>query len=323
MTTATANLPSGGSDSATAPTDIDSPEALDFWEPDEQSDANPETGTEQGNEADSETAEADSQEAETPDETAEDEDGEAEATPEVDPDAVFVTLQGGEQVPVSELKLGYMRDRDYRHKTTEVANRGRELSSMTERVTQSVEALAGFLERQIPPPPDLSLLHTNPTLYVQQKAFHEQARDQLFAVLEQANVTRDVGRQLTDQQRTEILQSENAKLIETFPQTRTPEGRQKFFETAAKAARELGYSPEDIKNAQDHRIFALAHYAAIGMKAEAARKTVAKKVENVPPVVPGKKAQQAGAATVRANKDAMSRLSRTGSINDAMSIDFD
>ena len=59
------------------------------------------------------------------------------------------------------------------------------------------------------------------------------------------------------------------------------------------------------------------------MKAEAARKTVAKKVENVPPVVPGKKAQQAGAATVRANKDAMSRLSRTGSINDAMSIDFD
>ena len=74
----------------------------------------------------------------------------------------------------------------------------------------------------------------------------------------------------------------------------------------------------------DHRLFALAHYAKIGMEAQKAKATAAKKVASVPPVSPPKKAALSGDAQVaRKNIEAMRRLSRTGSIADAMAVDFD
>jgi hypothetical protein len=59
------------------------------------------------------------------------------------------------------------------------------------------------------------------------------------------------------------------------------------------------------------------------MEAEKAKAKVAQKVEKVPPVVPPKRAQQKNAAQIRSNQDAMRRLSRTGSIHDALGVDFD
>lgn len=53
-------------------------------------------------------------------------------------------MKGGEQVPLSELKLGYMRERDYRYKTQETANKGRALEVMTTRVTNTVKGIASY-----------------------------------------------------------------------------------------------------------------------------------------------------------------------------------
>ena len=60
------------------------------------------------------------------DETDEDDAEDSQAEQPVVPDKVKVkTVDGEEEVTLEELKLGYMRQRDYTSKTTEVANQRR------------------------------------------------------------------------------------------------------------------------------------------------------------------------------------------------------
>lgn len=316
-----------GSDSAAPSTSLDDPANYNFLEPGEEDEVNQDAAAEQvsADETD-ETPEDGDQEAETTEDGEEGETEEAdgeEAEASDDPDNVVVTLKGGEQVPLKELKAGYMKDRDYRHKTTEVNNKRRELDEMTTRVTNSVNAIADFLAKQIPDAPDTSLAMSNPGEYVRQKAMYDASMAQINAIVEQANAPKEVANKLTQEQQREAVDAEFAKLSEAFPTVAKPEGRQKFFDNAASAAKDLGYSDEEIREVIDHRMFKLAHYARIGLEAEKAKAKAVKKVENVPPVQPTKRQAGTPAAKVRANQDAMKKLAKTGSIHDAMRIDFD
>ena len=161
---------------------------------------------------------------------------------------------------------------------------------------------------------------TDPAKYVQDKAMHDAMVAQVHAVLEKANEPKSVLNQLTAEQRSELLQSENAKLAEAFPQTTKPESRKKFFDGVKTVADELGFSTDELSSVTDHRFFKLAHYARMGIEAEKSKAKVTQKVVKVPPMAPNKR-QVEGKA--KQNQDAMKRLRSTGSIHDAMSIDFE
>lgn len=324
MTGESDNLPMGGTDTAQPALTLDDAANLDLYDPSEDT-----VESEEEQQSESVTDEAESQEA---DDTTAEEDDQAEAEAEgaedeaANPepkDDVTVTVNG-EQIALSDLKAGYMRQADYSRKTQEVATGRRDLEAMSARVTNTVNAIADFLVRQIPAAPDPSLSMTEPGKFVQQKAMHEAAVQQVNALLSQAGEVKAVSGQLSAQQRSELLAQENAKLSEAFPTTATEEGRKKFFDEAAAAAKELGWTDAEIQSSADHRMFAMAHYAAIGMKAEQAKAKAKQKVQNAPPVAPQKSRQQgANQAASRRNQEAMKRLARTGSIEDAMAIDFD
>jgi len=57
--------------------------------------------------------------------------------------------------------------------------------------------------------------------------------------------------------------------------------------------------------------------------AEAARTKAAQKVVNVPPVAAQRRQGGPNAVKTRANQEALTRLNRSGSIKDAMAVDFD
>ena len=324
MTGETTNSAPAESDSAHLATDIDNPANLNFDEPEEEQ-AN------EGAEASGTDANSNTDEGEPAQEAAETEqasEGDEEAEPaESDKDQpavkddVVVDVQG-EKLPLSELKSGYMRDRDYRHKTQELGTKRRDLEALTSRVTDSVNAIADLLIAQAPKAPDPSLAMTDPGRYVQEKAIHEAAMAQINAVVETATAPKEVANKLTTEQRSEYLQTENAKLAEAFPQTAKPETRKKFFDDAMSAASELGYSAEEITGATDHRLFKLAHYARIGLAAEKTKAKATQKVVNVPPMTPNKR-QAPNGSKARVNQEAMKKLAKTGSIHDAMTIDFD
>lgn len=319
------NLPMGGNETA-QPLTLDQAAERFLLEPEED---NQEEATSETEEV--ETDEAAGQETED-NSTSEDDGAESEEQGETDeasepvaePADDVIVVVNGEQITLADLKAGHLRQADYSRKTLEVAEKRKGLEAMSARVTRTVDAIADFLMQQIPAPPNPQLAMTNPGQFVQQKALHEAAVQQLNALLSQAGEVKSVAGELTAEQTRELLQQENAKLSERFPVVATDEGRKKFFDTASTAAKELGYTEQDIKSVSDHRMFALAHYAALGMQAEKAREKAKQKVQNAPPVAPQKaRPQGTQQATARRNQDAMKRLARTGSIDDAMAIDFD
>ena len=316
MTAETDNLPRGGTDDARA-LSLDEAAALDIPE------------IEEGDDADAPGAEAAApSETEEPADTPEDTSPGAEndvpgAEPTAEPDDTATVTVAGERLTVADLKGGYLRQADYSRKIQEVAARRRDLEAMTERVMQSAAGLADFLARQVPDAPDPALAQSDPAAYVQRKAAHDAALAQVQSIFAQSEQAQSARNTLTQQQHAELLAREDAKLAEAFPQTATDAGRKAFFDAAASAARDLGYAPEEIAAVTDHRMFALAHYAAIGFRAEQAKATAERKVAHVPPVAPPKRQKTAEAASAARNRDAMKKLARSGSIEDAMAIDFD
>ena len=323
------NLPDGGNGTATPSESIeDNFEFLDFDEQDrEEKPVNAKPDNEETDDQ-QETTEAEGQEVENPEGETEGTDENAAEGEEADKpeptDDVTVKLPTGEAVPLAELKSGYMRDRDYRIKTTQVAETRRNLEAQATRVTQTVEVLADFLAKQLPPEPDPALLYTDPQTHYRQRAIYDAAVAQINAVVELGAAPKEAVNNLTQQQRAEVLATENARLAERFPMTTKEQGRKEFFDRAMKAAQQLGLSASDVQNETDHRRFALAYYASIGLEAEAAKKTAQQKVKGVPAVSPPKRQAQSNAAvTVKNNQEAMKRLAKTGSLKDALSIDFD
>jgi regulator of replication initiation timing len=321
-----ADTSSALSDSANLSTDIDNPSNLDFYDPaDEEEKQDNETAEPSGTDDNGETGEGDeaqeTADTDNANEAETDDAGESETDqPQTVKDDVIVDVQG-EKLPLSELKSGYMKDRDYRIKTQELGNKRRDLEALSTRVTNSVNAIADLLVKQIPPAPDASLAMTDPGKYVADKAMHDAMMAQVTSVLEQAQAPKEAVNKLTDEQRAELLQSENAKLAEAFPQTMKPETRKKFFDDVSRVANELGYSQQDLEGVTDHRLFKLAYYANLGMAAEKAKAKAAQKVANVPPM--GQQKRQAPAGKLRENQDAMRRLAKTGSMADAMAVDFE
>lgn len=300
-----------------------SPETWDYAEPEEEQ-ATPETKPAE-TDSNSETDEApEGQEADAPDAETEttDEPDKAKTTAEPD-DSIVIAMPGGEKLELKELKSGYLRDRDYRHKTTDLANKRRELEALSTRVTQSANAISEVLMSQVPKAPDPSLVQTDFVRYVQEKAQHESAMEWVNSIVEKATSAKEVGNTLTREQQAEINRTEIAKLTEAFPEIAKPEGQKKFFDAALSAAREIGFSDQELNDATDHRYFKVLHYAKLGMEAEAAKAKAASKVVNVPPVAAQKRPAGPNAAKARANQDAMNRLKQSGSIQDAMAVDFD
>lgn len=296
-------------------------ESWDYAEPEEEQ-ATPEPKPAE-TDSNSETDEAQpSQEAEEPEAQTETTEKTEKATAEPD-DSIVIAMPGGEKLELKELKSGYMRDRDYRHKTTDLANKRRDLEALSTRVTQSANAISEALMSQVPKAPDPSMALSDPVRYVQEKAAHDGALEWVNSIVERATSAKDVVNTLTTEQQSDLIKTEVAKLTEAFPDIVKPEGKKKFFDAALGAARDIGFSDQELGAITDHRYFKVLHYAKLGMEAEAAKSKAAAKVLNVPPVAAQKRPPGVSDSKRRANQDAMKRLEQSGSIHDAMAVDFD
>lgn len=322
MTEAAANSPlDGESENARPSLSLDEAMNLDFEEPDE---ANGED--EQEEQSPSETGEATEDEGQETDETADQGDEPAETYEEEaanETQDVVITLKGGEQVPLEELKQGYLRERDYRHKTMEIGERKRSLESMTTRVSNTANAIAEFLISQLPQEPSPALAMQNPAEYTRQKAMYDVALTRVQQVIDLGNEPKAVSGELMKANSEETLAAENARLLESFPHLTKDDARQQFFVDAFDTARELGFTDDEMAGQIDHRMFKLAHYARIGLQAERAKEKAMTKVANAPPAALKAKQKAVGNPEVQRNREAMKRLAKTGSIKDALQIDFE
>lgn len=331
MANAAATANPQGSDSAYPSDALDNPNNLNFWEPgDEDDDQAKPDAQEDGIDPDVETDEAETgqeaddeaQNADETDEEAEEADqGEAEKPSQSTlADDTPVKL-GNQDLTLGELKAGYMRDADYRNKGHELGNQRRELKALSDRVNSAVHTVSEFLSARIPPAPSANLAMTDPGKYVREQAMHDAAMTELSNLLGNVGAVKEVTDQLSVEEHNELVKRESALLADAIPEIR--KDQKKFFDDVDVAGRELGFTDEEIKSFPvDHRYYKAMHYAMKGLAAEKAMLKAKAKVQDVPPVAPQKRVPSAAQNNVRANKDAMRRLEKTGSINDAMKIDF-
>ncbi|PND22319.1 hypothetical protein CN934_05200 [Ensifer sp. MMN_5] len=322
MTDAATNSPFvGESDSGRPALSFDDAVNLDFAESSETNE--PEEEEQQSTNATDEASE-DGQETDDPaaesDESTEPEEEGAETNEAQD---TIITLKGGEQVPLEELKQGYLRESDYRRKTQELGNKRGSLEAMTTRVASTANAIAQFLVEQLPEEPNYSMAIQNPAEYTRQKAVYEAAMARVHQLISLGQEPQKVASELNQATIEETLAAENAKLLEAFPHLAKDDAREKFFTDAFRVGQDLGFSSDEMQGFTDHRYFKVMHYAMLGLQAEQAKSKALTKVANAPPATAKAKPNGPVNPQARKNQDAMKRLSKTGSIKDAMSIDFE
>lgn len=325
MTDATANPAAAGSDSAPPSITLDDAANLDFYEPDED-EANAETGEVPAKSDEGEDAEIAAQtDEEDATETGDDED-EGEPNPDGEAqiaDENMVFMVKGEPVSVKEMSLGYLREADYRRKSQVLSTKGKALDENAARVSRTADAIANFLASQLPEEPTRALAIQDPAEYTRRKALFDAGLEQIGSILSLANEPKEIAGKLSEQELEETLAKENGMLLEALPELEKPEARQKFFADAFEAGKEAGFTEDEMREINDHRYFIMANWALKGRKAEQDRKTAMAKVNNAPVLPPKGKQNGKAAQNARKSNDAMKRLDRTGSIKDAMLIDFD
>lgn len=307
MTDETNNLPLGGTDNVN-PSETDTFDEADDLGPDEQDTLETEAESEPDGETDEAApADAESQEAD-------------EAEPEPVSEDALVRMADGKTVSVKELIRGQLRQADYTRKSQELATARDSVKADATRIGSIAQTFADHLQKLIPAMPDGNLAVSNPGKYVAQKAQHEAAWAQVEKLIELGEQAQTAVSQVTEAQTRERMAEENHRLSLTFPETATTAGRQKFFARALEAAEAAGFSADEVGGISDHRLFIMAHWAKKGMEAEAAKAKVKVKAESAPPVAPRKPGH--AAAKANSNDQAMRRLARTGSLQDAAKVDW-
>lgn len=262
-----------------------------------------------------------------------DDQGEEQPEPEADEateddapaDEVKITLSDGSEIPLSEVEKGFLRQDDYTRKTTEVAQERERVTAyentLKERanlIETAQQRLVALVEGLIPPEPAAQLAQHDPARYVQEMAMRQQAIAELQGWMDAKDDTGKAVSSLTEAQTEHLRSSENDMLIKARPALKDPAALAKFDSEVASAAKQFGFPDDMIAATHDHRVRQMAYYAAIGLRAEANRKAAQRRVEAPKPGKPA----PANAQPTDKSKQAMRRLSQTGSIKDALKINF-
>lgn len=306
-------VPTGATDNAQPQSDT--PETWDYYDPDDDQD----TVASEENEGTDDEAEAE------PEDTAEDE-TEAEETDEADQsddeqaEPALVTLADGSKVTHDELVKGYLRQSDYTRKQQEAANERKALRAEAERIERITQTFVDHLASMVPPEPNPQLALTDPNKFTAQKAQYDAALAQVQRLIQMADEPKQVTQGISQEDHQRLVAAEKAKLTQALPRVATREGWEAFWKNdVQEVAREVGFTSEDLGKAIDHRLFLLVDLAKDGMAARKAKTAAKAKAETAPPIKkPGQAAKQANR-----NVEAMRKLARSGSIKDALAVDWD
>jgi hypothetical protein len=253
---------------------------------------------------------------------AEEEPASEEVAAEPVRDDVTVTMRDGSKLTLADLKQGYESRENLTRATQQVADRQREIAGRAEELTGVIENIGNWIAARIPPEPDPQLAWTDPNRHYREALMRQQALSEYAGLLRVRDGTADLKQQLTAADFAQSLENENAKLVKALPQLADTAKLEAFSKRVNVTAKTLGFTDQEIAQTSDHRIRMLVHYAALGKEAEAARAKVQVKVSAAAPTLPAKTRAHPNSQAALANVNAMKRLEKTGSIRDAMKVDF-
>lgn len=231
-----------------------------------------------------------------------------------------------EKPTIKELKLGYMRQKDYQTKTAEVA---RQRNEVGEKIRQGIESeraayqqnlqqLQAVLVETVAPElksVDWNHLATNdPLEYIRLRNRAEQISNVLTGI---QSKQAEINAKQTAEQRQAIEKAarESREQLERD----IPNWNDALYQTLMKTGSEYGYKPDEVGSWVDPRAFKVLHDAYQFRQLKANKPLTENKVVHVPKVVkPG--ATSTVSVQQRNAEAAMGKLQKSGRIEDAAAL---
>lgn len=241
-----------------------------------------------------------------------------------------VTLEDGTEATLEELVNGNLRQADYTRKTEALAEERREVQGIreasdqrAEEINRTYDGLVEFLQSILPPEPSMELLGQDQAEYLRQQAIRKSFTDELSTVLQKQAEAQSMAQSQNGEELERIRTAEAKKLVDVMPMLSDPMKMGQFTDNVKKTAIDLGFSENEIGATVDHRLLRLVHLAGIGKRSLENQENARRRIKNKPATPAAKKPKATAPAPSQKNVKAMRRLSKTGSIQDAMQIDFD
>lgn len=302
-------------------------------EGDEASDHSHET---QSDDDGSEGADEGSKDGEEGQDAAADEEKPEEGS-EAKPETFTVKIDGKEvEVSRDEVINGYQRQADYSRKTAALAEERRAFDGIRQEFDQErqvvahergqykqlLSALQQRLEELTPQEPDWQALFARDKneYLIQRDNWRAYQEQKAAATAELERIAQTESAQSMKVRHQRVLAGQ-AKLIEWEPKWKDEKVRTEDFRAlAAYAKSALGYSDEELAHADDPRalfaVYKAMQYDALQKKAASVRKQAVTKG----PTLPAGPASRQATPANRSKGDAMKRLAKSGSVDDAAAL---
>lgn len=280
----------------------------------------------------SEQPEEESEEEVTEQPDTEEEDYEPEEQEEEvaeQPNTFTVKIDGTEtEVTLDELQRGYSGQKYIQKGMQEVADLRKKAETANATLASAGEAVLALYQQmqapgfaQAPTPPDESLIESDPIGYTQDKARYDAAMEKYQQDMGQMQHTLAYQQQAQQQAQQAYLEREMETLRQVMPEFSDPEKATKVRDSMLRMGTEVyGYQPEEISAVMDHRAIRVLNDA---IKYQEIMQGKDKAVEKAAKG-PKRKVVKAGSKKTASNRNdsrqARSKLKRSGSINDAMSL---
>ena len=279
-------------------------------------------------EEDFEEEEQEAEEPEQDDEVEEDYEEDAEEADSEEPEVYSVKVDGVEQqVTLEDLKRGYSGQQYVQQGMQQVAEMRKQFEQIAgDFLNEREQAKAVFAQVQnmqipsAPVPPSVELAETDPFRYSAEKAKYDVAANEYQQKMSEIQQALEGNSQAEQQARNAYLQREMETLKQAIPDFADPQKAESLRSNMFKVSQETyGFDPQEIAAITDSRVLRVLHDAIQYRAAQGGKEQAIKKAKAKP-----KRVVKPGAKKMASNRDstrqARSKLKRSGSIQDAMSL---
>jgi hypothetical protein len=240
------------------------------------------------------------------------------------PDETYFDI-GGEQVSLSELRDGYMRNTTFTQKAQQIAEERRvfqanmrDVNEVRGQALQAIEQIKQELavQFQLAEQPDWEfLIENDPGEYVRQQAKWQKREAAVRQLYEAQMALSQKNAAYEQEQHENALRESNARFYEKYPDLKDRAKATEAFDKITSFLSESGFAPEEIQGISDFRIIDVMYQFVNLLEKQKAVPEVVAKIEKKPVI--SQKSSSRSKATSQSDA-AYAKFNQTYSVNDAV-----
>ena len=239
-----------------------------------------------------------------------------------------VKVNGQEfDVTLDELRNGYSRDADYRQKTEELSNQRKQFQSESEKQRQDysqklteLNQMMSIAQQQLNEEAnqvDLEKLYEDdPSEAMRIERRMKKKQEKLDQAMQKSQAEQK-------QQFDSFLQDQQTKLVAKMPEFNDPQKASQLKASMKNTLTNYGFNNQEIAQVYDHRIVMLVNDAMKYRNMQSSKPGLAKKILKPGKVLSSGVKQNQSDVSLKAKREKLSRLKKSGSVKDAASIFLD